>query len=366
MTLTKHTARPTFDVPPARILIIKPSAIGDVVHALPILNLLRRRWPQSHISWLITPACAGLLDGHPQLDEVIPFDRKLFGRTWKSLTAASGLATFGYQLRRRKFDLVIDLQGLLRSGLLALQSGAPVRVGSTTDREFGWMCGTHLAPNSWDMIAVERNLNVAEFLGLGRSPVEFVFATTDSDRSYVAEQLKTDEPFAVLLPGTNWETKRWPVDKFAAMVKPLRDRFGLGSVLAGSPADAMLAPQLPGVINMAGRTTLRQLTALLERAAVVIAGDTGPMHIAAALNRPLVTMFGPTSPLQTGPYNRPDTVIQLDMPCSPCFSRRCSHRSCLVQLGIEPVLTQVAEQLRNTPDHTGARDAECFKSSSPT
>jgi lipopolysaccharide heptosyltransferase I len=349
MTLSKSTPRPHFDTPPGRILIIKPSAIGDVVHALPILNLLRLRWPKTHISWLITPACAGLLDAHPQVDEVIPFDRKLFGRTWRSLTAASELARFGYELRRRKFDLVIDLQGLLRSGLLALQSGAPIRVGSTTDREFGWMCGTHLAPNNWDMIAVERNLNVAEFLGLGRSPVEFVFATTDADRSYIATELNTDEPFAVLLPGTNWETKRWPVEKFAAMVGPLQDRFGLRSVLAGSPADALLAPQLPGAINMAGKTTLRQLTAVLERAAVVIAGDTGPMHIAAALGRPLVTLFGPTSPLQTGPYNRPDTVLQLDIPCSPCFSRSCSHRSCLVQLGIEPVLRQVGMQIANKP-----------------
>jgi lipopolysaccharide heptosyltransferase I len=347
MTLTKQTPRPTFSSPPGRILIIKPSAIGDVVHALPILNLLRKRWPTSSISWLVTPACSGLLVGHPQLDEIIPFDRKLFGRTWKSIAAARGLASFGYRLRQRKFDLVIDLQGLFRSGLLSILSGAPMRIGSTTDREFGWMFSTHLAPvTTWKQHALDRYLTIAEFIGLGRAPVEFVFATDDADRNYITQQLATDEPYAVLLPGTNWETKRWPVEKFAAMVKPLREKFGLLSVLAGAPDAAAIAPQIPGVINLAGKTTLRQLTALLERAAVVIAGDTGPMHIASALNRPMVTMFGPTSPLQTGPFGRLDTVIQLDIACAPCFSRRCSHRSCLVDLGIQPVLQQVAMQLK--------------------
>ncbi len=246
MTLTKRTPRPDFQTPPGRILIIKPSAIGDVVHALPILNLLRKRWPDSHVSWLITPGCAGLLDGHPQVDEVIPFDRKLFGRTWKSAAAGRELATFGFALRQRKFDLVIDLQGLFRSGLLSLQTGAAVRVGSTADREFGWMCATNLAPiTTWKQHALDRYLTVTEFLGLGRSPVEFVFAHDDGDRNYITEQLQNDEPYAVLLPGTNWVTKRWPVEKFAALVKPIRERFGFVSVLAGAPDAAAMAAADP-------------------------------------------------------------------------------------------------------------------------
>ncbi len=115
--------------PPKRILIIKPSAVGDVVHALPILNLLRARWPDARISWLVTPACAGILDGHPQLDELIRFDRKGFGRGWRSPSVLSALLAFAAGLRRRAFDLVIDLQGLFRSGWLAGVTAAPVRVG---------------------------------------------------------------------------------------------------------------------------------------------------------------------------------------------------------------------------------------------
>jgi heptosyltransferase-1 len=148
----------------------------------------------------------------------------------------------------------------------------------------------------------------------------------------------------VLLPTTHWETKRWPVEYFAALVKPLRERFGLRTVIAGDPTAANL--WFPDATNLGGKTTLRQLVALLERAALVIANDTGPMHIAAALGRPLVTMYGPTSPIQTGPYKRMESVIQLDIPCSPCFSRSCSHLSCMRWLTIEPVLQLAEKQLR--------------------
>jgi lipopolysaccharide heptosyltransferase I len=328
--------------PPQRILIIKPSAIGDVVHALPVLNLLRRTYPTAHISWLVTPACAGLIDGHPQLDEVIRFDRKRFGRAWRSPAAAAALAAFHGDLYRRQFDLVIDLQGLFRSGWLGFSTGARTRVGTSTDREFGWAFHTHVAEvGGRHRHAVDRYLSLAEHLGLGTGPVEFVFPTDDGDRAAIAPLLP-DGPFAVLVPTTNWATKRWPAERLAELVDPLRDRFGLASVVAGVPG----GPLVPGAVDLSGKTTLRQLTAVLERASLVIAPDTGPMHIAAALGRPLVTVFGPTDPARTGPYGRPDSVVRLDIPCAPCLSRRCVHQTCLRSLGVEPVLAVAAEQLK--------------------
>lgn len=339
--------------PPARILIIKPSAIGDVVHALPVLNLVRRRWPAAHVAWLVTPACAGLLDGHPQLDEVIRFERGRFAAGWRSPAAAAGLFRFARELRARAFDLVIDLQGLFRSGWLARQTRAPVRIGFANAREFAPVFYTHRVPvGDVEQHAVDRYLTLAEALGCGRDPVEFRFATDDADRASVSQLLGSDEPYAVLLPGTNWPTKRWPVEHFAATVAPLRQRFGLRSVIAGAPSDRALAAQIPDSLDLTGRTTLRQLVALLERAAVVIANDSGPMHIAAALGRPLVTPYGPTSPVRTGPYHRMDAVIRLDIPCSPCFSRRCSHQSCLRWLMPEAVMSEVARQFH--PARTGA------------
>ena len=332
---------PSADNSPRRVLIIKPSAIGDVVHALPVLNLIRRRWPAAHVAWLVTPACAGLLDGHPQLDEVVRFDRKRFGHAWRSPAAAVALAEFHRDLRRRDFDLVIDLQGLFRSGWLAWSTGAEHRIGSADAREFGWAFYNQAVPSAGrDRHAVERYLDVAEHLGLGRGPVEFVFPTDAADRAVVAPLLP-EGPFAVFLPATHWPTKRWPTERFAALVAPVRERFGLASVVAGGPD----AQPLPGAVHLAGLTTLRQLVAVLERASLVVANDTGPMHIAAALGRPLVTVFGPTDPARTGPYDRPDSVVRLDLPCSPCFSRRCVHQTCLQSLCVEPVLAAAAQQL---------------------
>jgi lipopolysaccharide heptosyltransferase I len=332
---------------PQRILIIKPSAIGDVVHALPALNLLRRRWPAAKISWLVTPACAGLLEGHPQLDEVILFQRRRFGNAWRDPKALGGLWRFSRELRQRRFDLVIDLQGLFRSGWMAWKTRAPIRIGPSNARELGGIFYTHRPYVSWDWHAVERYLAVAHALGCPKDePVEFHFPTNDADRAAVEALVPEGTRYAVLLPGTNWMTKRWPVKHFAACVGPLKQRHGLASVIAGGPGDSKLAEQIPGGINLCGKTSLRQLVALLERAELVIANDSGPMHIAAALGRPLVSPFGPTNPQRTGPYDRLDSVLRVDVPCSPCYSRHCSHQSCLQWLKPDAVLSHADTQMR--------------------
>ena len=341
----------TLPAAPRNVLIIKPSAIGDVVHGLPVLNLLRRKWPDARISWLVTPACAGILDGHPMLHEVIHFDRKAYAKAWRSWRTFKSLRAFTRRLRERQFDLAIDLQGLFRSGWLARSTRAPVRVGLSDAREGARFFYTHRVQTAdgqgdAERHAVDRYLCVTEALGCGREPVEFPFPTDEPDRQHVAGLVPWPR-YAVLMPGTNWATKRWAVERFAALVGPLKEKFGLESVVAGGPSDAALAAKIEraGALNLSGRTSLRQLVALLERAAVVVANDSGPMHIAAALGRPLVTPFGPTSPVRTGPYRRMDSVIRLDIPCSPCFSRTCSHQSCLRWLEVDPVLELAERQM---------------------
>lgn len=331
---------------PQRLLIIKPSAIGDVVHTLPVLNLLRRRWPAAHIAWLVTPACAGLLEEHPLLDEVILFERRRLAHSWRNPAALGELMSLTRDLRRRAFDLVIDLQGLFRSGWLTLMTRAPVRVGFANAREGAWLAYTHrIEVGSPEQHAIERYLRVAEALGCGREPVEFTFATTDADRAYVGDMLRDVGPYAVLLPGANWPTKRWPIENFAALVSPLRERFGLQTIVAGGADVIELARHIPGARSVAGKTSLRELTALLAGAELVIANDSGPMHIASALGRPLVALFGPTNPVRTGPFRRDDAVLRLDIPCSPCYSRTCSHQSCLRWVTPSAVLNAAAHQL---------------------
>jgi heptosyltransferase-1 len=338
-----HKPLPT----PHRILIIKPSSLGDVTHALPILHLLRRRYPEAKISWLVAPYCSGLLEGHADLDEVILFDRRRFGTAWKNPAAGLDLIRFKRDLRRRRFDWVIDLQGLFRSGWLAWFTRAPVRIGFANAREFAWLFYTHRIPiATMEQHAVERYMRIALAAGCEDGPIEFPFVVGESDRAVVAG-MSGDEPFAVLLPGANWATKRWPIEKFAALVEPIRERFGLRCIVAGGPDTIELGKSIPGALSLAGRTNLPQLVALLEKSCLVIANDSGPMHIAAALGKPLVTIFGPTNPIRTGPYGRPESVVRVDIPCSPCYSRHCSHTSCLRWLGIEPVLATAAEQLAN-------------------
>jgi heptosyltransferase-1 len=334
---------------PRRILIIKPSALGDIVHTLPILNLLRMRFPHAHIAWLVTPAFAGLLEGHPQLDEVIRFQRRRFGAGWWNPRAAAGFLRFVFELRRKKFDLAVDLQGLFRSGWIAGATGAPVRVGFADARELAWMFYTHpVRIDSGDQHALGRYLKITQALGCPRGPVVFQFPPTQA----LARPLS--QPYAVLLPGTNWPTKRWPIESFAQLVKPLRERFGLHTVIAGASDAIELAARVQelageNIIDLAGKTTLPQLVSLLAGASLVVANDSGPMHIASALGRPMVTMYGPTNPVMTGPYGRPETVLRLNILCSPCYSRRCSHQSCLRWLDADAVLNAAAEQLRGGP-----------------
>ncbi len=331
---------------PERILLIKPSSLGDVVHALPVLNLLRRRFPGAKISWMLAAACAGLLEGHPQLDEIVLFDRKRLGTAWKSPAALRELWDFDQRLRAREFDLVIDLQGLFRSGWLAWRTGSPLRVGLANAREAAWLFYNRRVPiATLEQHAVDRYLAVAEAAGCGREPVEFPFHVTEEDRAHVDALIPPAEKFAVLLPATNWATKRWPVERFAAIAGEIEKRFGLKSVVAGAADAAALAPRIGAHFDVTGKTKLRQLVALLQRASLVIANDSGPMHIAAALGRPLVCVFGPTNPVRTGPYGRNDSVVRVTIPCAPCYSRTCSHRSCLEWLEIEPVLRVAEKQI---------------------
>ncbi len=368
---------------PRRILIIKPSALGDIVHTLPVLNLLRRRWPDAHISWLIGSAFAGLVQGHPQLNEVITFDRNRFARAWYKPPALIDFVRFVRDLKRRKFDLVIDLQGLFRSGWFTSMTGAAVRVGFANARELAHFFYTHHVPiHSMEQHAIDRYLAITDALGCGREPVEFNLSIDAADHARVDELLGGATRFALILPGTNWPTKRWPAERFAELIAPLRGEFGLTSVIAGGPdvseiaevifrsrpdlearvsPDSYAAPGVNaglgsdaanGVLNLVGQTSLRELVALIDRATVVVANDSGPMHIAAAMNKPLVTIFGPTNPTRTGPYRRDDSVVRVDIPCSPCYSRKCSHISCMKWLAVDAVLAQIRRQLASNCHHT--------------
>lgn len=317
-----------------RILLIKPSSLGDIIHALPVLNGLRRRYPEAHITWLVNAEYAPLLSGHPQLDALIHFQRQQLKSLRGLLRFLADLPGFVRRLRQPGFDLVIDLQGLLRSGLMARTTGSSTRVGFAAAREGASLFYTHCFVTPPDCVhAVDKNYEVARVLGFTDVPVQFVLPVDAHARLQMQERLAglsgTGRRVAVVLPSSRWETKNWPAASYAAVIGQLR-AAGFEAVLAGAPADFETCEQVaaacdPPPLNLCGQTTLPQMVALIHLAAVVLCGDSAPAHMAAALGTPLVSVFGPTDPRRTGPYGPHHQILQAALGCSPCYLRKLSQ-----------------------------------------
>ncbi len=352
-----------------RILIIKPSSPGDIIHALPVLHAVRRRYPEAYIAWLVATPFADLVSADPALSEVIPFDRKRFGKLGRSGAVTIDFVRFVMQLREKRFDLVIDLQGLFRSGFLAWTSGAGARVGFANAREFAPLFYSHrVRDGETDRHAADHNFLVAPILGSDARELDFSVAIRDEDReaarAIVAEaSCPSTDDYVVLVPATRWETKCWPAERFGEVARRLEEAEGIRSILVGGRDDMAAGERAAraskgAAFNACGRTTLRQLAALIAAARIVVTGDSTPMHLAAALGRPLVALFGPTNPRRTGPYGRMADVVRLELDCSPCYLKRLSEcprgHACMEQLDVETVVAAAVRRLTPT-EAVGAR-----------
>jgi ADP-heptose:LPS heptosyltransferase len=242
-----NTAALLLEVDARRICVIKPSALGDVVQALPVLHALRRRFPRARISWVINRALAPLLEGHPDLDEVIPFNRRGSLSDWGALLT---------RLRRSRFDLVFDLQGLLRSGLMLMATRASLRVGLESAREGSlWGCHFLIPGTDLSVPAHLRSRRVVEALGLGAFSTPLRLGISRIDREWAQRQLAALEgPALAIHPGASWVTKRWPPERFAAVACKALRRFGISSVVLGTPEEQPIAAQVVQTIRQfAGR-----------------------------------------------------------------------------------------------------------------
>jgi lipopolysaccharide heptosyltransferase II len=341
-----------------RIALIKPSALGDIIHALPVLHALRCRFPSARITWIVNRGYAPLLQGHPDLDETLPFDRKtglpgLLGRV-------RSLAGFVGQLRERSFDLVLDLQGLLRSGLMCLATGAPRRVGPAWAREgAGWFYTDRVgAANDFrELHAVDRYRRVVEALGVGHLPKEFRLPVAPEAREWALDQLRDlPRPWLMLGVGSRWLTKRWLPAHFADLAARAQKAFGGTAVFLGGPDEAHLSAavreRLTGrTLDLTGRTTLPQLVAILACADVMLANDTGPLHVAVALGRPVVAPYTCTRVPWTGPYGQFAQAVETTVWCRGSCRKRCSRMECMTELTPDrlwPVLEEVLQTWQTT------------------
>lgn len=331
------------DVEPRRprILLVKLSSLGDVIHALPTLEALREAHPRGHFTWLVEAAAAPLLMGHPALDEVFAVPRVRLGQQLRGEDLRT-LARFVRRVRAQDFDLVLDLQGLLKSALWVALARSPRKVGYNGTREGSYLVLTErVPPYNPDAHAVWRYLNLAHYLGAAPAPPRFRLGPAVPGASQILPDLGS-RPVAVLHPGARWSSKLWPAAAWARLADWLSREKGCAVVLTGSGADrelagAILAQTTSPVLNLAGGTTLAELAAILNKATLTVTSDTGPMHLAAALGTPVAALFGPTAPWRTGPFGLGHQVVRLGLDCSPCFKRRCPEPRCLTELPLAAV-----------------------------
>jgi heptosyltransferase I len=329
---------PLCDLVPERIALIKPSALGDIVHSLPVLTALRQRYPKAHLAWVVNRSYADLLRGHPDLDAVLPFDR---GASKAGLlTAVRNYRRFFWDYRHQHFDLVIDLQGLFRSGLMTIASGAARRVGLGSAREAASAFYTDVirVPDFHALHAVDRYWLVADAFGVGHLPKRFRLRLPEAEQRWAVRLLRTcPRPWMALGVGSRWRTKRWPPEHFAALARRALEYAGGTLLFVGgcdeTPLAQATAKRLTGnVRDLTGCTTLPQLAALLAAVDLMVANDTGPLHLAAALGRPVVAPYTCTKVLLNGPYGAAAGAVEARVWCQGSYLKRCGRLECMAEL----------------------------------
>ncbi len=338
-----------------KILIIKPSSLGDIVLALPALSALRRNFPDAKISWLVRPEFAPLLENHPHLNEVIPFDRKLFGKAWYRPKAFAALMSLIWRLRRSEFDVAFDFQGLFRTASLAWLTGCKRRFGMANARELAHLFYTHKVEQNRDCIhLVDYYLKIIKTAGATDVDVRFELPVNPGDKSsanilLASHNVKRRE-YVVFVPGSAQSDKCWPVEYFAALAKKISSRFDLPILAVGTKSESAIVEAIQNltdvlIVNLAGQTSLSELVALLKTARLVVSNDTGPGHIAAALGRPLVLIFGRSNPARVAPYGRNNCVMAIEPNNRGFKADSTDPKHNITAVTVDDVYQKVCEQM---------------------
>lgn len=293
-----------------RICIVMMSAVGDAVHVLPVINAIKRDRPAVRITWVLQPGPASLVRGHPAVDEIITFER---ARGWRAF------ANVRRELRKRRFDLLVDLQVYLKAGLVTALSGAPVRLGfdRTRARDFNWLFTNRRIPVNPVQHVQDQYFEFLEELGIPPEPIEWHLGPWDDEREWQRDWVaRVGGPYAAIVVGTSKSDKDWIPERWAAVCDLLESRYGLRTVLVGGESTREIAAAAR-ISSRAHKSPirelgsgLRRLVSILDAAAVVLAPDTGPLHMSVALDRPVVSLIGYSDPRRTGPYRKfQDLVI---------------------------------------------------------
>ena len=337
----------------SRFLIVRLGALGDIVHAIPVAAALARAFPSARIDWLVSARHRHLLDLVPVIDRRIAInDRGSAGG--ESLGAAIR------ELRRTGYDVVFDLQGLVKSAVLARLSGAPRVIGfaSTYLRERlarPFYTDVH-DPGGGGMYdprershVVQMNLGLLNAVGITAPAVEFPIDHTDTDTARAMRE-RAGGRYILANPGAAWPNKRWPAERYGALARTLAERQGLRTIVSWGPGEEALAQavvhEAGGAALLSPKTSIADLVALIHGAALMVSGDTGPTHIAAALGTPIVGIYGPTRPSRNGPWAPGDITLSRDALCRCHHLRQCTQpRMCLLDIDAAEVAAAVERRL---------------------
>jgi heptosyltransferase-1 len=344
------------------ILIVRLSAIGDIVFASPLIHALRQRYPGARISWLVQPESKALLDQHPELDEVVIWPRASWRALWKGrrwLSLWREVSHFRRSLREQGYDLALDVQGLLKSALLAWLSGATQRIGLGS-REGGQYLMTDIVEKGGEPRRIgSEYLHLAEQLGLPVGQFEMHVGLSEEDQAYAGQTIERhqlSEGFVLICPFTTRPQKHWFNASWQALIEQVAENWDIPVVMLGGPGDRLPAAEIKSagaarLVNLVGETSLRQAAALIARASLVVGVDTGLTHVGIAMNRPTLCLFGSTRPyLDTTHENA--QVIYHPRNCSPCKRKPTRHGSfdCMAEI----TAAEIISQANNLPGFNGA------------
>ena len=333
------------------VLIVKLSAIGDVIHALPVSYAIKETFPEAKVTWVVEPPAYDLVAMNPCVDRIITFHKKEF-KTFGGFL--HNFRPFRRLLKQDAYDAVLDLQGLFKSAAIARMAKAPIKLGTCNMRELsGRVSKPVIGPHAGGHI-VERYLDVARELGCRVEKVVFPVEVPEREQESACRIMsevgaRMENPYIVFAVGANWPNKRWPTRYFAELAEWLYEKQAIPVIVGGGALDAQRAAEIEmqmevPPVNLVGRTNLMQLAHILQNARLVLGGDTGPVHLAAGLGTRTIMLMGPTDANRNGPYGQTENAIEVERPCRYCWKRACiKNEDCLERITVEMVEKKIME-----------------------
>jgi lipopolysaccharide heptosyltransferase I len=358
--------RPTPDMKqsPKNILLIKLSSLGDVIHALPALRTLRQLYPKAHIAWIVEEKCKDILYNNPDLDELIVVRIRHWRKNW-NLQSWRELKASLKQIRGR-FDLVIDIQGLIKTGVIAFLTQAPRIIGfdkhDCRERPNAWFTHEKIPYMGKKVHVVDRYLSMIQALGAKTVSDEFPLVVPEQAEAHIEAYWKanpelSEKPVVAIHHGVGFPTKRWPMERFAQLGDRLAKEMGFNILLTWGPGEEeavkILSSQMKEKHWVSPKNSLHESIAMLKRMSLCIGCDTGPMHLSAAQGVPTVTLFGPTNPVYSRPHGNNHEVVVKLQPCSFCHKHSCpTQMECMTAITVDDVFTAVQKSVQT---HMNAR-----------